>query len=62
MNRTEWVRDLFGGNGPAIKDGFPELPGRPGLGLTLNEKVAARPYKPATRPEYKFDDGSVTDQ
>jgi len=49
--------------GPVIKDGFAELPTRPGLGVSLNEKVAAaHPYKPAGRPEYKFGDGSVTDQ
>jgi len=39
------------------------LPTRPGLGVTLNEKVAAQhPYKPANRAEYRFGDGSVTDQ
>jgi galactonate dehydratase len=63
LNRTEWVQELFGGSGPVIKDGYAELPTRPGLGVTLNEKVAAaHPYKPASRPEYKFGDGSVTDQ
>jgi galactonate dehydratase len=63
LNRTEWVQELFGGAGPVIKDGFAELPTRPGLGVSLNEKVAAaHPYKPAGRPEYKFGDGSVTDQ
>jgi len=63
LNRTEWVQELFGGTGPVIKDGYAELPTRPGLGVMLNEKVAAaHPYKPASRPEYKFGDGSVTDQ
>jgi hypothetical protein len=29
----------------------------------LNEKVAAsRPYKPATRGAFRFEDGSVADQ
>jgi len=49
--------------GPVIKDGYAELPSRPGLGVTLDEKVAAaHPYKPSNRAEYKFGDGSVTDQ
>jgi len=63
LNRTDWVQELFGGTGPVVKDGYAELPARPGLGVTLNEKIAAaHPYKPAMRPEYKFGDGSVTDQ
>ena len=63
LNRTEWVQELFGGRAPVIKDGYAELPSRPGLGVTLNEKVAAaHPYKPTDRPEYKFADGSITDQ
>jgi L-alanine-DL-glutamate epimerase-like enolase superfamily enzyme len=57
------VQELFGGAGPVVKDGYAELPTRPGLGVTLDEKIAAaHPYKPASRPEYKFGDGSVTDQ
>jgi galactonate dehydratase len=63
LNRTDWVQELFGGAGPVIRDGYADLPTRPGLGVTLNEKIAAaHPYKPSTRPEYKFGDGSVTDQ
>ena len=63
LNRTAWVEELFDGAGPVIKDGYAELPSRPGLGVTLNEKVAAaHPYKPTNRPEYQFGDGSVTDQ
>jgi galactonate dehydratase len=58
-----WVPELFDGLGPTIKDGYAELPSRPGLGVTLNEKVAAtRPYKPATRGAFRFEDGSVADQ
>ena len=61
--RTDWVQDLFDGAGPQIKNGYAELPTRPGLGVTLNEKVAAaHPYKPTNRPEYVFNDGSVADQ
>ena len=63
LNRTGWIQELFGGAGPVIKDGYAELPSRPGLGVTLDEKVAAaHPYKPSNRAEYKFGDGSVTDQ
>src|SRR5215471_15521723 len=63
VTRTPWVPELFGGTGPVVKDGYAELPPRPGLGVTLDEKVAAaHPYKPTNRPEYKFGDGSVTDQ
>jgi galactonate dehydratase len=63
LSRTEWADELFGGGGPAIKGGYADLPSRPGLGVTLNEKVAAaHPYKPTNRPEYKFPDGSAADQ
>jgi len=63
QNRTPWVQDLFDGLGPTIKAGYAELPTRPGLGVTLNEKIAAEhPYKPATRGAFRFDDGAVADQ
>jgi galactonate dehydratase len=42
--------DLHEGMIPVIKDGYCELPNRPGLGTVLNEKVAAtRPYEPINR-------------
>jgi galactonate dehydratase len=63
VSRTPWVAELFGGGGPVVKDGYAELPARPGLGVTLDDKVAAaHPYKPSNRAEYKFGDGGVTDQ
>ena len=63
LNRTAWVEELFGGTGPVIQGGYAELPSKPGLGVTLDEKVAAaHPYKPTNRPEYKFGDGSASDQ
>ena len=63
LGHEPWVEELFEGNGPQIKNGYAELPVRPGLGVTLNEKVAAaHPYKPVNRPGYRFEDGSVTDQ
>ena len=61
--RTPWVEELFEGKGPVVKGGYADLPTRPGLGVTLNERIAAaHPYKPTNRPEYRFGDGSVTDQ
>ena len=61
--RASWIDELFDGTGPVIKSGYAELPVRPGLGVTLNEKMAAaHPYKPANRPEYRFADGSIADQ
>jgi galactonate dehydratase len=63
LNNTPWIDELFNGAGPEIKNGYAELPSRPGLGVTLNEKVAAQhPYQPANRPEFVFSDGSVADQ
>jgi galactonate dehydratase len=51
-NRTQWVQDLFHGGAVKVKDGFAELPDRPGLGVDLDEKVAAQhPYKPVNRPK-----------
>ncbi|MCW5982559.1 MAG: hypothetical protein KIT09_31015 [Bryobacteraceae bacterium] len=58
----QWVQDLFYGGGSRVKDGYAELPDRPGLGVQLNEEVAARrPYQPVNRPNYVFSDGAVAD-
>ena len=63
QNRTPWVEELFESAGPKITAGYAELPTKPGLGVTLNEKVAAlHPYKPAARGQYEFPDGGITDQ
>ena len=63
LHRPPWVQELFDGGGPVIKNGYAELPSRPGLGVTLNEKVAAQhPYQPINRPQFGFEDGSVADQ
>jgi L-alanine-DL-glutamate epimerase-like enolase superfamily enzyme len=63
LMREQWMMDLFEGNGAVVHQGFAELPSKPGLGVTLNEKVAAmHPYKPVTRSEYVFGDGAVEDQ
>lgn len=61
-NRPPWVSDLFHGGAVKIKDGYAELPERPGLGVDLDEKIAAQhPYKPVNRPNYVFSDGGVAD-
>ena len=61
-SRLPWVKDLFNGGAVKIKDGYAELPDRPGLGVDLNEKVAAQhPYQPVNRPNYVFSDGGVAD-
>ena len=60
--RDQWTIDLFRGTGPVIRNGFAELPERPGLGLEFDEKVAAaHPYKPVGRGEPTFADGGVAD-
>jgi len=60
--RTPWVQDLFNGGAVKVKDGFADLPDRPGLGVDLNEKVAAQhPYRPVNRPNFVFSDGAVAD-
>ena len=63
LRNDPWIKELFDGGAVAIKAGFADLPTRPGLGVTLNEKVAAQhPYKPVTRSQYVFGDGAVSDQ
>jgi galactonate dehydratase len=58
----EWQSDLFIG-GPEITDGYASLPSGPGLGVRLNEEVAAvHPYDEALfRPQWRWEDGSVAD-
>lgn len=57
-----WVRDLFSGGAVKVNRGFAELPDRPGLGVLLDEKVAAaHPYKPVTRNQPVFSDGGTAD-
>jgi galactonate dehydratase len=60
-NEQYW-KDLFEGGGPDYKGGFAMPPDRPGLGVGLDEKVAAqRPYKPHTRQQLRFPDGGIAD-
>ncbi len=57
-----WIQDLFFGGAVKVKNGYADLPDRPGLGVDLDEKVAAKhPYKPVNRPKYVFGDGGVAD-
>jgi galactonate dehydratase len=60
--RAPWIQELFNGGAVKVKDGFAALPDRPGLGVDLNESVAAQhPYKPINRPNYVFSDGAASD-
>jgi len=62
ISKDQWKKDLFDGGAVVVTNGYAELPARPGLGVTLNEKVAAQhPYKAVTRAQPKFGDGAVAD-
>jgi len=59
---SPYWEDLFYGGGVRFEKGFALPPERPGLGLKLNEEVAARhPYEPKIRRPHRFLDGSVAD-
>jgi galactonate dehydratase len=54
--------DLFYGGAVSYDKGFALPPDRPGLGVNLDEKVAARrPYQPHTRQQLRFPDGGIAD-
>jgi galactonate dehydratase len=56
------LRDEVQRHGLTIKDGWAELPRRPGLGIELNpEVVAAHPYAPGDYEPAFYSDGSVAD-
>lgn len=60
-NEQYW-KDLFYGGGIDYKGGFAQPPDRPGLGVDMDEKVAAqRPYQPHTRQQLRFPDGGIAD-
>jgi galactonate dehydratase len=60
-NEQYW-KDLFYGGGPTYEKGYALPPDRPGLGVDLDEKVAAkRPYQPHTRQQLRFPDGGIAD-
>jgi galactonate dehydratase len=56
-------KELFYGGYASFKEGYSALPDRPGLGLELDEKVAARfPYKAKDWHGHRFPDGSFADR
>jgi galactonate dehydratase len=62
VRNDQWVKDLFKGGGARIKGGYAELPDRPGLGIEVDEAIAAKhPYQPANRNTFVFTDGAVGD-
>lgn len=60
-NEQYW-KDLFQGGGITYEKGYALPPDRPGLGVNLDEAVAAkRPYQPHTRQQLRFPDGGIAD-
>jgi galactonate dehydratase len=60
-NEQYW-KDLFYGGAIRYEGGFALPPDRPGLGIDMDEAVAAkRPYKPHTRQQLRGIDGSIRD-
>jgi galactonate dehydratase len=60
--RPAWRYELFGGHAYEVKGSYVDLPTRPGLGLELDEAVAAKhPYRPDLRTMWVWPDGSVAD-
>ena len=58
----QWVQDLFYGDDIVYKDGYAQLPEKPGLGCDLDESIAAKhPYVEGEMPHYLYEDGSVSD-
>jgi galactonate dehydratase len=56
---SDVLRDILSGL-PVIKDGYLELPSKPGLGIELNEEAAVHyEYKPYDRPVIVKSDGSI---
>ena len=56
-------KDLFRGGSVTFTNGYAALPERPGLGIDLDEKVAAKfPYKPKEWRSHRFADGAITDR
>jgi galactonate dehydratase len=60
--KDQYWRDLFYGGAIMYEKGYALPPDRPGLGVDLDEKVAAkRPYQPHTRQQLRFPDGGIAD-
>lgn len=61
--QTPFFKDLFNGGLFEVEGGYAALPDRPGLGVALNEDIAARyPYKPKPWHTPVFSDGAYTDR
>ncbi len=60
--RDKWD-DLFFGAAVEYRNGFAELPNKPGLGIDLDESVAAKsPYVEKDWHGPRFEDGAITDR
>jgi galactonate dehydratase len=54
--------DIFYGGAARFENGYALPPDRPGLGVDLDEKLAAtRPYQPVTRQQLRFPDDGIAD-
>jgi len=61
--QTPFFKDLFNGGLFEVVDGYAALPDRPGLGITLNEEIAARyPYQPKPWHTPLAPDGAYLDR
>lgn len=61
--QSPYFEDLFYGGGVVFEDGYALAPDRPGLGLDLDEAVAAKmPYKEKNWHAHEWGDGSVGDR
>ena len=61
--QSPFWEDLFYGGGVTFTNGYAEAPTRPGLGLALDESVAARfPYSPKDWYTPHYPDGAVADR
>jgi galactonate dehydratase len=58
----QYWKDLFYGGATRYEKGYSLAPDRPGLGVDLDERVAAkRPYQPHTRQQLRISDGGIAD-
>ena len=61
FDNPAWTNDILTAP-PAIKDGWLELPDRPGLGVELDLEVCgSHPYRPVDLPPLWHEDGAVAD-
>jgi galactonate dehydratase len=61
--QSDTWKDLFYGGIVSFEKGYAQAPDRPGLGINLDEMVAARfPYRPKDWHAHSFSDGSIADR